>query len=206
MQAMQAFATERTQDTVDELWIVEHEPVYTVGLKLSSRSFTPIAGIPVVNTDRGGDITYHGPGQVVVYLMIDLARRRLGIKALVRTIEQAVLNLLAHYGVTAERRPGAPGVYVGAAKIAALGLRVRNGTTYHGVALNVDMDLDPFRVIDPCGYPGLAVTQLGEWAVAPDVWSVGDALVDELKKLLGYNAASKSGSGDTQTRPTKVHG
>jgi lipoyl(octanoyl) transferase len=154
-EAMRAFTRARDDSTPDELWLLEHPPVYTVGQGAAlSRPANPI---PVVKTDRGGDITYHGPGQAVVYTLIDLARRSIKVKRFVWLLEQAVIDLLGGRG---ERNPGAPGVYVGGAKIAALGIRVVRGRAYHGLALNVDTDLSPFSAIDPCGYPGLRVTQM----------------------------------------------
>jgi lipoyl(octanoyl) transferase len=160
-QAMREFTRGRQDATPDELWLVEHFPVYTVG----QGAQVPEIGnaIPVVKTDRGGDITYHGPGQVVIYTLFDLARRSIKVKRFVWLLEQAVIDLL---GRRAERKPGAPGVYVDGAKIAALGIRVVRGRAYHGLALNVDMDLSPFRAIDPCGYPGLRVTQTKDLGVA----------------------------------------
>ena len=159
-QAMREFTRGRNDSTADELWLVEHPPVYTVGQGAS----VPAVGnaIPVVKSDRGGDITYHGPGQIVVYTLVDLARRSIKVKRFVWLLEQAVLDLLRGRG---ERRAGAPGVYVDGAKIAALGIRVVRGRAYHGVALNVDMDLSPFNAIDPCGYPGLRVTQTKDLGV-----------------------------------------
>jgi lipoyl(octanoyl) transferase len=177
-----------------------------MGLKGAGRVYAPIGGIPVVQTDRGGDMTYHGPGQVVVYLLLDIARRGLGIKALVRLLEQSVIDLLAAHAVTGTRRPGAPGVYVADAKIAALGLRVRNGATYHGLALNVDADLAPFRGIDPCGYPGLAVTRLCDLAIAMDIDTAGAALAHELQRLLGYNGARAPRPAHGIATPTGTHG
>jgi lipoyl(octanoyl) transferase len=160
-QAMREFTRGRQDATPDELWLVEHFPVYTVG----QGAQTPEIGnaIPVVKTDRGGDITYHGPGQIVLYTLVDLARRSIKVKRFVWLLEQAVIDLL---GRRAERKPGAPGVYVDDAKIAALGIRVVRGRAYHGLALNVDMDLSPFNAIDPCGYPGLRVTQTKDLGVA----------------------------------------
>ena len=154
-QAMREFTRGRNDATADELWLVEHPPVYTVG----QGADVPVVAnsIPIVRTDRGGDITYHGPGQIVVYTLLDLARRSIKVKRFVWLLEQAVIDLL---GRRAERKPGAPGVYVDGAKIAALGIRVVRGRAYHGLALNVDMDLSPFSAIDPCGYPGLRVTQM----------------------------------------------
>ncbi|MDT3706889.1 MAG: lipoyl(octanoyl) transferase LipB [Thiobacillus sp.] len=157
--AMQAFTAARQPDTPDELWLLEHPPVYTLGQAGKAEHLIAATDIPVVPIDRGGQITYHGPGQVVAYVLVDLRRRGFGIRELVVRMEQAVIDLLATHAIVAERLPGAPGVYVGGAKIAALGLRVRQGCTYHGLAFNVDMDLAPFAAINPCGYPGMAVTQ-----------------------------------------------
>jgi len=157
--AMQDFTARRGADTPDELWLLEHPPVYTQGQAGRPEHLIAPTAIPVVPIDRGGQITYHGPGQLVAYLLVDLRRRGYGIRELVTRMEQAVIDLLAGQGVPAERRAGAPGVYVAGAKIAALGLRVRHGCTYHGLAFNVDMDLKPFAAINPCGYAGMAVTQ-----------------------------------------------
>ncbi len=159
---MQAFTDRRDGDTRDEVWLTEHPAVYTLGLAGRRAHLHPAAaagGIDIVHSDRGGQVTYHGPGQVVMYVLLDLRRRRLGVRQLVRLLEQAVIECLQASGVAALGRDDAPGVYVGADKIAALGLKVRRGASYHGLALNVDMDLAPFAAIDPCGYPGLAVTQ-----------------------------------------------
>jgi lipoyl(octanoyl) transferase len=164
-QAMREFTRGRSDSTPDELWLVEHPPVYTVGQGASVPALS--GAIPVVKTDRGGDITYHGPGQIVAYTLIDLARRSIKVRRFVWLLEQAVIDLL---GRGAERKPGAPGVYVDGAKVAALGIRVVRGRAYHGLALNVDMDLSPFNSIDPCGYPGLRVIQTRDLgaAVTPD--------------------------------------
>ncbi len=156
---MQEFTATRTVDTADELWVCEHPPVYTLGQAGKPEHLLTDIGIPLVKIDRGGQITYHGPGQVVIYLLIDLPRRHLKVREIVSGIEQAVIDLLAAHGVAAERHEKAPGVYVGPAKVAALGLRVKKGCCYHGVSLNVDMDLSPFAAINPCGYPGMPVTQ-----------------------------------------------
>jgi lipoyl(octanoyl) transferase len=159
LEEMKDFTRKRNESTADELWLVEHPPVYTLGQAAKAPVVTN--GIPLVQSDRGGEITYHGPGQAVVYTLVDLARRGIKVKEFVRLLEQSVIDLLgARSNIRGERRPGAPGVYVGGAKLAALGIRVRQGRAYHGVALNVDMDLSPFSAIDPCGYPGLPVTQL----------------------------------------------
>ena len=171
-------------DTVDELWLVEHPPVFTLGQAGKPEHLLHDIGVPVIPIDRGGQITYHGPGQVVVYLLLDLQRRHLKVRELVSRIEQAVIDLLAQYQIVASRRDGAPGVYVGAAKVAALGLRVRNGCCYHGVSLNVDMDLSPFQAINPCGYEGLAVTQLRDLGVNLTVSEAGEALLRQLQNQL----------------------
>lgn len=168
----------------DELWLVEHPPVFTQGQAGKPEHLLRDIGVPVVPIDRGGQITYHGPGQVVVYLLLDLQRRHLKVRELVQRIEQAVIDLLAEHGVVATRREGAPGVYVDDAKVAALGLRVRNGCCYHGVSLNVDMDLTPFAAINPCGYEGLAVTQLCDLGVNLTPLAAGEALLAQLQKQL----------------------
>ena len=172
-QAMRRFTLERDAETPDELWLLEHPPVYTLG-----QGAAPVQvpnGIPVVATDRGGDVTYHGPGQVVLYTLIDLARRGIKVREFVRLLEQSVMDLIGPRGT---RRAGAPGVYVDGAKVAALGIRVMRGRAYHGLALNVDMDLSPFSAIDPCGYPGLAVTQTREVGIAGSPAEIGDRLAD----------------------------
>jgi len=178
-QAMRTFSAGRADATPDELWLLEHPPVYTVG-QGASLAQTGNA-IPVVKTDRGGDITYHGPGQAVIYTLVDLARRSIKVKRFVWLLEQAVIDLL---GGRAERKPGAPGVYVDGAKIAALGIRVVRGRAYHGVALNVDMDLAPFAAIDPCGYPGLRVTQMKELGFADSPETAASRLSQTLVEKL----------------------
>ena len=183
--AMQEFTAARGADTPDELWLCEHPPVFTQGLSGKPEHLLADIGIPVVQIDRGGQITYHGPGQVVAYLLLDLTRRELKVRELVRRIEQAAIDLLAGYGITAERLAGAPGVYAGGAKIAALGLRIKHGCSYHGVSLNVAMDLAPYAAINPCGYEGMAVTQIrdlvpGEW----DTGRVGEAFAAKLEEQL----------------------
>lgn len=182
--AMQTFADARGQGTPDEIWLTEHEPVYTLGLAGRMEHLRRANDIPVHKVDRGGQVTYHGPGQLVAYTLIDLRRRRIGVRALVRRLEQGIVNWLAGHGVAAYGKTSAPGVYVargdGEAKIAALGLKVRNGSTYHGIAVNVAMDLRPFADIDPCGYPGLAVTQLADFGVALTVAQAGAELAPHL--------------------------
>jgi lipoyl(octanoyl) transferase len=158
--AMQDFTAARTSTTADQIWLLQHPPVFTLGMAGKREHLLADIGVPVVAIDRGGQVTYHGPGQIVVYLLLDLKRLGYGIKELVRRMEQALIDVLAESGIVAERQTGAPGVYVAGAKIAALGLRVKNGCTYHGLSLNVDMDLSPFQAINPCGYAGMAVTQM----------------------------------------------
>ncbi len=174
---MQRYTEERGADTPDELWLVEHPPVFTVGLNGKPEHLLAPGDIDVVKVDRGGQVTYHGPGQIVLYLLIDLRRRGLGVRALVSLMEQAVIELLAGYGIQSVARQDAPGVYVDDAKIASLGLRVRRGCSYHGLALNVDMDLEPFRRINPCGYPGLAVTRLRDLGVNDSCAAVATRLL-----------------------------
>jgi len=174
-QAMREFTRGRHDSTPDELWLVEHPPVYTLGQGASMPLL--VSTIPVIRTDRGGDITYHGPGQVVLYALIDLARRSIKVKRFVWLLEQAVIELI---GRRAERKPGAPGVYVDGAKVAALGIRVVRGRAYHGVALNVDMDLSPFSAINPCGYPGLRVTQTKDLGIAVTAHDLAQSVVEVL--------------------------
>ena len=183
-QAMQDFTASRTAETPDELWIVEHPPVFTLGQAGKPEHILQDIGVPLVHIDRGGQVTYHGPGQVVIYILLDLPRLKLKVRELVNKIEQAVIDFLAAQGLTAERRDGAPGVYVGDAKIAALGLRVRNGCCYHGLSLNVDMDLSPFAAINPCGYAGLKVTQTRDHHIPLTPQEAGEALCQHLLQQL----------------------
>ena len=171
---MRDFTLRRTPETPDEIWVLEHAPVYTLG-QGADPGFGPkfANGIALVKAERGGEITYHGPGQVVLYALVDIARRGIKVKEFVRLLEQCVIDLLAGHGVAAERRAGAPGVYVGGAKVAALGIRVTRGRVWHGLALNVDMDLAPFAAIDPCGTPGLAVAQVRDFGVEGSAKEVG---------------------------------
>lgn len=186
--AMQEFTAKRTPDTEDELWVVEHSPVFTLGQAGKPEHLLTDIGIPVVKIDRGGQITYHGPGQVIVYVLVNLTRRKIKVKELVQRIEQAVIDLLAGYNLTVNRREKAPGVYVGAngegGKIAALGLRIKNGCSYHGVSLNIDLDLAPFNAINPCGYPGMSVARTCDFNLPLTVLSAGEALSAELIKQL----------------------
>jgi lipoyl(octanoyl) transferase len=182
--AMRDFTAKRTAETPDELWIVEHPPIYTLGQAGKPEHVLRDVGIPLVKIDRGGQVTYHGPGQVVIYLLLDLARMQIKVRELVGAIEQAVIDLLGEHGVGAERRAGAPGVYVGDAKIAALGLRIRNGCSYHGVSLNVDMDLTPFAAINPCGYAGLRVIQTKDLDIPLTPHEAGEQLSQHLLRQL----------------------
>jgi len=163
-QAMKEFTDTRTSESEDELWIVEHPSVFTQGIAGKSEHELNINNAPLIKTDRGGQITYHGPGQLIIYCLIDLKTKAFGIKKMVSILEESVIQLLRFYSINAQLRPGAPGVYVNQSKIAALGLKVKQGKTYHGLSVNIDMDLQPFAQINPCGYPGLKVTQLSDLA------------------------------------------
>lgn len=181
---MRRFTDARDPDTPDELWLLEHPPVFTLGQAGRREHLRDPGDIPVIQVDRGGQVTYHGPGQLVAYLLLDLRRAGLGVKRLVRILEQAVLELLARHGIPADLRAEAPGVYVAGAKIAALGLRVRKGCSYHGLALNISMDLEPFRRIDPCGYAGLEVAQLADLCPGTDPDGIAPELAEILMALL----------------------
>ena len=183
--AMQALNGARDSDTPDELWLLEHPPVYTLGLAGRREHVLSPGAIPVIATDRGGQVTYHGPGQAVAYVLLDLRRRGLGVKELVRRLEQATIELLAARGIAGERRAGMPGIYVGGAKIAAIGLRVARGCSSHGIALNADLDLEPFARIDPCGYPGLACTRLADLGVRDSIDAVQHELGAAIARQLG---------------------
>ena len=173
---MREFTDTRTAQTNDELWVLQHSSVYTLGQAGDETHVLDANGIEVVKTDRGGQVTYHGPGQLIIYVLVDLKRGSLGVRSLVETMENAVIELLALHGVESNSRRDAPGVYVGGKKIAALGLRVRRGCTFHGLSLNVDMDLTPFTGINPCGYAGLSVTQLKDEGIDMTVEQAGDEL------------------------------
>ena len=186
LEAMRALTATRGPDTADELWVLDHPRVYTLGVRSDPRHLPRIANdIAIVRCNRGGEITYHGPGQAIVYTLVDLGRRTLKVGQFVRMLEQSVIDLLAPFGVLAERRSGAPGVYVADAKVAALGLRVSRGRAYHGIALNVDMDLSPFASINPCGFPGLAVTQARDLGVVGSAAEIGEQLASILARKLG---------------------
>lgn len=184
--AMRAFTESRDASTPDELWWVEHPPVFTQGVAGKPEHLLAPGDIPVIQADRGGQVTYHGPGQLVVYCLLDIRRLGLGVRALVSALEQAVIEFLASHQITAQARPDAPGVYVADAKVASLGLRIRQGCSYHGLSLNVDMDLAPFGRINPCGYPGLRVTQLSELGITLKLDKVAEEFLPCLGRQLGY--------------------
>jgi lipoyl(octanoyl) transferase len=181
---MQAFTDSRSADTPDEAWFLQHTPVFTLGRNAKQEHLHETGDIPVIQVDRGGQVTYHGPGQLVVYTLLDLTRRQLGVQSLVRILEQVVIDLLATHGLVATRRDKAPGVYVDGRKIAALGLRVRRGCSFHGLSLNVDMDLTPFSMINPCGYPGLQVTQLSDVGVTESLEEITRQFQAHFERLL----------------------
>ena len=183
-QNMQAFTAARDEHSRDEIWLVEHDPVFTLGLNGKPEHILDAGHIPIVQCDRGGQVTYHGPGQIVTYVLLDLKRRNLGVKYLVQLLEQAVIDLLEHYQLSGERQSNAPGVYIKGEKIAALGLRVRRGCSYHGLSLNVNMDLQPFTHINPCGYPGLKTTQLKALLNDVEISQVTADLINHLSQLL----------------------
>jgi len=189
-QAMSRFTDQRDGSTLDEIWLLEHQPVFTQGQAGKAEHVLAPGDIPVVQVDRGGQVTYHGPGQLVVYLMLDIARRGLGARELVSRIEQAIVSLLAEYGIEAAARKDAPGVYTGPAKIASLGLRIRKGRSFHGLALNVDMDLEPFLRINPCGYQGMPMTQMKHYVQDVEIDTVARGLRDQLIAVMGYQSIS----------------
>jgi lipoyl(octanoyl) transferase len=190
--AMQSFTDTRDASTPDEIWCLEHPSVFTQGLNGKAEHVLVAGDIPVVNIDRGGQVTYHGPGQVVIYPLLNLKRLNLGVHALVVALEQAVISTVARWGVHASGSRQAPGVYVSGKKLASIGLRIRRGCSYHGLAVNVAMDLEPFTRINPCGYQGLQVTQLSELGGPSDTKRVADALSGELLKVLNDARASQS--------------
>jgi len=183
---MQAYTDQRDEAAPDELWLVQHPPVFTQGQAGKAEHVLAPGSIPVIQVDRGGQVTYHGPGQIVAYPLVDIGRKGIGVRDFVCRIEEAIIRVLAHYGVEGERIAGAPGIYVNGAKIASLGLRVRRGRTFHGLAFNIDMDLEPFQRINPCGYAGLQVTQLSAFVQAP-LGEVEDRLVASLQRQLEYS-------------------
>ena len=182
--SMQSLTASRTPDTIDELWFLEHPPVYTLGCNGKQEHLHDTGDIPVIQVDRGGQVTYHGPGQLVVYALLDLTRRRLGVQSLVRLLEQTVIDLLADYQVPAHRRDKAPGVYVEDRKIAALGLRIKKGCSFHGLSLNVDMDLAPFKRINPCGFSDLEVTCMASLGIDTSLDATASRFQGHFEKLL----------------------
>ena len=182
---MQQFTEQRNENTADEIWLLEHPPVFTLGLNGKSEHILDAGDIPVIQCDRGGQVTYHGPGQLIVYLLLDLKRRDLGVKKLVNKIEQAIIDLLADSGIEGHRRDKAPGIYISDAKIAALGLRVRRGFSYHGLSLNIDMDLEPFTRINPCGFANLKATQTKDYLTDTTIAATGAGLLTYLEKQFG---------------------
>ncbi|WP_266184261.1 lipoyl(octanoyl) transferase LipB [Dyella humicola] len=187
-EAMSHFTNNRGPDTPDELWLLEHDPVFTQGQAGKAEHVLAPGDIPVVQVDRGGQVTYHGPGQIVGYPLIDLRRAGVSVRELVNKLEQSIIDTLAHWNIGAERLEGAPGVYVAGAKVAALGLRVRRGCSFHGLAFNVSMDLEPYHRINPCGYKGLAVTQVLDLGGPSRLADVEDALVEEFCRQFGFDA------------------
>ena len=185
--AMQAFTDTRDESSIDELWLVQHPPVFTQGQAGKAEHVLAPGNIPVIQVDRGGQVTYHGPGQIVAYPLVDIRRKNIGVREFVHRIEEAIIDVLAGYGVKGERIPGAPGIYVDGEKIASLGLRVRRGRTFHGLAFNIEMDLEPFQRINPCGYSGLRVTCLSQLATV-NFEEAEARLVESLAGQLGYSS------------------
>lgn len=190
-EAMKAFTADRGAATTDELWFLEHPRVYTQGQAGKAEHILAPGDIPVIQVDRGGQVTYHGPGQLVVYLLLDLTRRKLGVRDLVDAIEQAIVRCLGEIGIDAAPRPDAPGVYVGDAKIASLGLRVRRGCSFHGLALNVDMDMEPFARINPCGFAGMPMCQVRDFTTETDIQAISERLSIALADGLGVQSVSR---------------
>lgn len=186
LEAMRAFTDGRDENTTDEFWVLEHEPVFTLGQAGKPEHVLAAGDIPVLRVERGGQVTYHGPGQIVGYPLINLRRLGIGVRELVDRIEQAIIDTLEHWNIVAVRRQGAPGVYVADAKVGALGLRIRRGSSFHGLALNVNMDMEPFQRINPCGYQGLQVTQVLDLGGPGSLAAVEDVLVDELSRQFDF--------------------
>jgi lipoyl(octanoyl) transferase len=185
-QAMQHFTNERTADTADEIWFLEHPPVFTLGMNAKPEHVLAPGDIPVVQIDRGGQVTYHGPGQLVVYPLVDLRRAGLGVRDLVTALERSVIDYVAQFGVVAECRRSAPGVYVDGRKLASVGIRIRRGASYHGIAMNVSLDTEPFTRINPCGYAGLEVTRLADLTSVTTVSDAARGLEPHLLRALGF--------------------
>jgi lipoyl(octanoyl) transferase len=186
--AMQRFTDERNAATADEIWFLEHPPVFTLGMNASAAHVLAPGDIPVVQIDRGGQVTYHGPGQLVVYPLVDLRRAKLGVRDIVTALEKSVIQMAAEFGITAEARREAPGIYVGGKKLGSVGIRIRRHSSYHGLAVNVNLDLEPFQRINPCGYQGLEMTQLAQLGGPGSVEGAADALEPHLLRALGFAA------------------
>jgi len=184
--AMKAFTETRSKYTADEIWMLEHTPVFTQGQAGKAEHLLATDNIPVVQVDRGGQVTYHGPGQLVAYLLIDLKRKNLGVRQLVTRIEGSIVSTLQTFTINSAPRTDAPGVYTENSKIASLGLRIRKGCSFHGLALNINMNLEPFQRINPCGYQGLPVSQVADFIDTPDSQAISDVLINQLKANLGY--------------------
>ncbi|ELA6781719.1 lipoyl(octanoyl) transferase LipB [Vibrio alginolyticus] len=196
--AMHEFTDQRTEETRDEVWLVEHNPVFTQGQAGKAEHLINTGDIPVVQSDRGGQVTYHGPGQLVAYFLINLRRKKLGVRDLVTTIENLVINTLKAYNIDSAARPDAPGVYVDGKKICSLGLRIRKGCSFHGLALNVNMDLTPFLRINPCGYEGMEMVQVSQFGGPDNVEAVEKQLIEELVTLLDYEQVEFSTEAPSQ--------
>ncbi|MFB1055309.1 lipoyl(octanoyl) transferase LipB [Vibrio diabolicus] len=196
--AMHEFTDQRTEETPDEVWLVEHNPVFTQGQAGKAEHLINTGNIPVVQSDRGGQVTYHGPGQLVAYFLINLRRKKLGVRDLVTTIENLVINTLKAYNIDSAARPDAPGVYVDGKKICSLGLRIRKGCSFHGLALNVNMDLTPFLRINPCGYEGMEMVQVSQFGGPDNVEAVEKQLIEELVTLLDYEQVEFSTEAPSQ--------
>lgn len=186
--AMQAFTQNRDKQAPDEIWLLQHEPVFTQGQAGKAEHLLATGDIPVVQVDRGGQVTYHGPGQLVAYLLLDIRRSKLGVRDLVTRIENSLVAVLKEYDISAHPKPDAPGVYTQGKKIASLGLRIRNGCSFHGLALNIDMDLQPFLRINPCGYQGLEMAQMSDYVANPDIDQISQQLSHHLQLQLGYTS------------------
>jgi lipoyl(octanoyl) transferase len=186
---MQAFTDTRSAKTPDEIWFLQHPPVFTLGRNGKPEYLHNTGDIPVISVDRGGQVTYHGPGQLIVYPLLNIKRRELGVQSLVRILEQSVIDMLSDYSLDAQRREKAPGVYVNDRKLAALGLRIRKGCSFHGLSLNVDMDLSPFSMIDPCGYSGLEVTQLTDLGIDASMETISKQFQTHFQRLLDKTTA-----------------
>ncbi len=199
-QAMQKFTDERDPATVDEIWFVEHEPVFTQGLAGKAEHILNSTNIPIIQVDRGGQVTYHGPGQQIIYFLLDLKRKKIGVRQLVTSIESLIIDLLANYTIPAYAKADAPGVYVDSKKICSLGLKIRRGSSFHGLALNVCMDKTPFQQINPCGYAGMEITQVADLGGPKELAQIVEAIIPIIMKHLNYQQVKMTGSETNSTR------